>query len=115
MTDPKRSPPTIDLEPNPPADETAWRRWLRAFRIRFSRPRWSPSSRVPLFAALSGALAALVVVAILWSAGLVTQRATVVTSAPTDELAARLTRIEARLAEPPAANTTLERRVASIE
>ena len=26
MTDPKRPPPTIDLEPNPPADENAWRR-----------------------------------------------------------------------------------------
>ena len=32
MTDPKRPPPTIDLEPNPPADESAWRRFMRSFR-----------------------------------------------------------------------------------
>lgn len=117
MTDPKRPPPTIDLEPNPPADESAWQRLVRSFRTRFSRPSWPPrpSSRVPLLAALSGALAALVLVAILWSAGLMTQRTTILAPAPTDDLGPRVARIEARLATPPAPDAALTARVAAVE
>lgn len=117
MTDPKRPPPTIDLEPNPPADESAWRRFMRSFGARFSRPSWSPrpSSRVPLLAALSGALAALVLVAILWSAGLMTQRTTILAPQPTDDLAARLSRIEAQVATPATPDAALAARVATVE
>lgn len=117
MTDPKRPPPTIDLEPNPPADERAWQRFMRAFRGRFSRPSWSarPSSRVPLLAALSGALAALVIIGILWSAGLMTQRTTVLAPQPADDLGPRLARIETQLATPPAPDAALAARVAALE
>lgn len=113
MTDPKRPPPTIDLEPNPPAGESAWRRWSRAFRRRGGGGFGSPSSRLALVAAASGALAALIVAAAFWFAGLIAQRA----PQQADDLAARLARIEARLATPaaPATDPALAARIAGVE
>src|SRR5688572_24256169 len=103
---PKRPPPTIDLEASKPAGSQG------------SRPMgaWPSHS---LLAALGGAFAAIAVIALLWIAGLMPQRSTPisVTNPGLEDIMAQLARTEARIAALPnvAIDPALASRVVSVE
>lgn len=118
----KRPPPTIELEAAP---ASGWRRWTQAWRAKanswsfggFQRPVVSPSL-LPLLTALGGVAVTLAVIAMLWWSGLAQQwQAPSVSSKATDDLVARLGRIEAQLSsrQPPAADPAVASRVAAVE
>ncbi len=103
---PKRPPPTIDLEASKPAGS----QWSRLMGV------WPSHS---LLAALGGAFAALAIVALVWIAGLLPQRSTPIaaTNPAVEDIMAQLARTEARIAALPkvAIDPALAARLASVE
>lgn len=109
---PKRPPPTIDLEPSEVSGDTQAR--AEAEGSPRGTPRWNMQAarfaraglRIALPAA-SGAVAALIVVAVLWALGVLPlQSSSPMLAQPSrsDEFAARLQDIERRLAQPSSGN-----------
>lgn len=103
---PRRPPPTIDLEAARPAGS----QWLRVFGA------WPSHS---LLAAMGGAFAAIAVIGLLWIADLLPQRPTPIsaTNPALEDIVAQLARTEARIAALPniAVDPALTSRVASVE
>jgi hypothetical protein len=104
---PKRPPPTIDLEATRPGAGAQWSRLVGA---------WPSHS---LLAALGGAFAALAIVALVWIAGLLPQRSTPIatTNPAIEDIMAQLARTEARIAALPkvAIDPALAARLTSVE
>lgn len=103
---PKRPPPTIDLEATRPASA----QWSRL------KGAWPSHS---LLAALGGAFAAIAVIGLLWIADLLPRRSTTlnVSGPAMEDIVAQLSRTEARIAALPsvAVDPALASRVASVE
>jgi hypothetical protein len=104
---PKRPPPTIDLEATRPGARAQWARLMGV---------WPSHS---LLAALGGAFAALAIVALLWIAGLLPQRATPIATVnpAVEDIMSQLARTEAHIAALPsvAVDPALASRVNSVE
>lgn len=114
----KRPPPTIDLEANP---ASGWQRFAKTWRAKlnfggFRIPSPSPSL-LPLLTALGGVAVTLAIIAMLWWSGLMQQWQGSPSSAASDELAARLARIESQLSSrpQPASDPALASRIAALE
>ena len=123
---PKRTPPTIDLEASEISesagsegrDERAWGRFAGAFRLIFlGRSR---AAIYPLLAAAAtGALAAALVLAVVWISGWLGESAQPIAQAQTnasaiETLSSRLTEFEGRLSRP-ATDVMLVARLDALE
>lgn len=117
----KRPPPTIDLEASDVSDATKAQADSKADSSAADAPRASRFTAATILPPLAGALAALVVMGVLWAAGLIGSEPQQVTTVPPavtgglNDLSDRIGKVETRLSSAPPTDSALRARVDTLE